>query len=141
MTTKVKTAFEKDFETAQATLTAYADLKTEKATIDASMKEAKAKLEAFAKKYRNKFDENGNLQMDGGYLHFGQEGKVVIDEEVFSWKNFLKKFPKLVKFDFNRRGLQAALTDGDARKAVVDLGVDMTFEQKFDIKVKGEKED
>lgn len=140
MTTKVKTQFEKDFQIAQEELNAYAELKNEKATIDASMKEAKSKLEAFGKKYRNKFDEKGNLKMEGGYLKFGDEAKVVLNEKKFKPLEFLRSFPKLVKFDFRIADLKKALTSGDTRKSIEAHGVDMTFDSKFDIKLQDEKE-
>jgi len=140
--TKTKSAFQKDLENAQQTFNAYVSMKKEKASIDASMKAAKSTLEAFGKKYKEaQFDDNGRLELDGGYLKFGKESEVIIDDKKFSWEKMIKNFPKLVKLDFNRSPMQKILVDGDKRKGLDAIGVDMKFKDKFDIKVQGEEEE
>lgn len=80
---------------AKAAMANFIKLKKQKARIEARQKKAKAKLVLFAASNRDKFDENDNYHLKGGYLHFGNE-TLVIPCEGFQLGAFIEKYPELV---------------------------------------------
>jgi len=132
--TVTKTATEKEIERAHETLLVYAELQKEKASIDANMKAAKADLEKFAKKYRNKFSENKNFHFgEDGYLHYAEKTEIITDEKKFNFKEFIRKFPLLVETKFKLSEIKKAMLSGDTRKPLEAAGIDLDVKEEFSI--------
>jgi len=82
--------------------------KKKKAARDATMKDALAYLKEHGDENRDKFDEKGNLEMKGGYLHFGKT-TVVVECDTFDLGKFMEDFPELVNHSMKTAAIKAML--------------------------------
>lgn len=108
MTTQTKKKRSTSHKVAKEYFADYIKAKKAKAKLDARMKDAKAYLEAYADDETDNFDEKGNLEMNGGYLHLATKTEVV-GCETFDISEFMKDFPELVDHKFKTAAIKAIL--------------------------------
>lgn len=86
----------------------YLKAKKKKKALDDTMKESLAYLKEYADENRDKFDEKDNLEMKGGYLHFGKT-TVVVECDTFDLGKFMEDFPELVNHSMKTAAIKAML--------------------------------
>lgn len=133
MNTTVKKAKEARAEAVKL-LNTFTELQKEKAVIDASMKQVKEKLEAFAEAHKSDFDEKDNLHLVGAdaYLKYSTSTVVKTGKD-FNMLKFRRSFPDCVKMSLSTSAIKKLITDGDKRNRVTKHDVDLTLVQSFTI--------
>ncbi|MFD0997710.1 host-nuclease inhibitor Gam family protein [Ohtaekwangia kribbensis] len=150
-----KKEFEKDLKLAEQLMTAYAEFSKEKEAIEAekaekikpiteeyneklspimvSMKESETKLQEIGKKHKKKFVKN-KLELTDGYILLSLK-TIAVTGKNFVLDKFVKNFPQFVDVKFNIKELSKAFTDGDERKKVASMDIDLKKEESFQIKI------
>lgn len=123
-------------QAARTAMRAFAKYKAEKAVLEEKQRKAKATLYQFALDNRQMFDESGNFNLPGGYLHFGEK-TVVKPCEGFDMNEFVKEFPELVDQVFRAGAVKNILQDEKGReKLLQNHCVELVKDESFDIIVK-----
>lgn len=79
---------------------------------------AKQSVLAYAKANTNLKDEDGNIEMRGGYVHFGKKS-VITPCDGFIFSEFVKDFPELVDKKFKVAPMKALLEDESGRERLL----------------------
>jgi hypothetical protein len=96
-------------------------------------KAAKAHLFGFAEINPDLKDEDGNIVLRGGYIHYGKE-TVVSPCEGFVYSKFVQDYPELVKIEIKVAPLKAILTNDEAReKMLANHCVSLTEEDTVEV--------
>jgi len=131
-TTKKSTSHKK----AREYLGVYIKDRRSKSKYDNRMKLAKEYLLRYATEHRDKFDDSGNLNMPGGYLHFGKE-TVVQGCDSFNMAAFLLDHPDLVDHKFKTAAIKAILqSEAGVEKLTNNHCITLEEQEKFDIVIK-----
>lgn len=138
MTTKTKAKTKKkttSHKRAQEMLSAFIKDQRAKAKYDARMKECKAYLATYAEENPDNFDNKGNLQLNGGYLHIANETKVVSCDQ-FDLVKFVKDYPELLDAKFKTSAVKAILKSAEGvEKLTTNHCVELSETQKLEIVV------
>jgi len=118
---------------ANAAMRSYIKATAEKVTASERQKLAKTSLIAFAALNKDMAGEDGNIQLSGGDIHFGEE-TVIRPCEGFIMSKFVQDYPELVDQKFKTAPIKNALSDEAARqKLLANHCVDIKKEDTIDI--------
>lgn len=94
---------------------------------------AKKTLLAFAANNKNMAGEDGNIQLKGGYIHFGEE-TVIKPCEGFDMAKFIQDYPELIDKKFKVAPMKNVLKDDASRKQLTaNHCVELVAEESVDI--------
>lgn len=138
MTAKTKTKTKKLTTQTQArqAMADFIKFKEQKAKIEAKQKSAKLYLEEFANEYREKFDDQGNLKLPGGYLHWGKKTEPETCD-TFDLGKFMEQYPGLVDTKLKTAAVKAMMNDPKGLEALqTGFCIDLKEKDELSIVVK-----
>lgn len=96
----------------------YIKATAQKKLFEEKQKAAKARLVMFASANTELKNDDGNIELRGGYIHFGDK-TVIKPCEGFSWPRFVEEYPELVKNEFKVAPVKNVLDNTDARNKML----------------------
>jgi hypothetical protein len=117
-----------------------ASIANELKAYDEGMKNAEEQLLEIGREHPSVFDKEGNYDLGDGYLHMTNSTVVVMGKK-FDAKEFEAAFPDMIDISkaLKISPIKKAFLDQDQRKELKQYGINVTTEERLEVKVRSEK--